>query len=353
MSRKPDSPIISVVLPVFNAAPFVERAIRSILQQSVSDFELIVINDGSTDASLELLERLQAQDVRIILLSRENKGLVATLNEGILMAQGQWLARMDADDIALPQRFEQQLRQLEQTASDICGSWVQHFGTTDQRVIQYPQSDAAIKAGLLFNPCFAHPTVIVRTSLIKQFLYDPEWEKCEDYDLWERAARAGWKMTNVPAVLLHYRQHSSQISTASLVKQHALTQKIRHRYWTHVFETLQLDTTNIDAVLNLRENAPSETDLPAADRAFNALLQCHKGESRAVIFDNITRLYFRAAALNTDSIARWGKLNTLYGKDFALGTKTKLWFLRTLSIHPHSNLFRFLKKIHFFWTNAT
>jgi glycosyltransferase involved in cell wall biosynthesis len=221
------SPSISVVLPVYNGEKYIAEALDSILSQTFTDFELIVINDGSRDDSLKILQEYQQKDSRIFVLSRENKGAVTSQNEGIALARGTWIARMDHDDIALPHRFERQLQQLEQTGADICGSWVQFFGTADKRILKHPETDEAIKVALLFGSAFAHPTVMMRTAFAKQLLYNTCFEKCDDYDLWERAARAGWVMTNVPEVLLRYRLHESQISTKSAHEQQRLTQIVR------------------------------------------------------------------------------------------------------------------------------
>ena len=131
---KQKSPLISVILPVYNAEKYLAEAIDSILNQTFTDFEFIIINDGSTDNSLSILQSYQTQDSRIRLFSRENKGIVMTMNEGIDLARGEWLARMDADDIAMPSRFERQLQHLKETSADICGAWIEFFGNTRQRI---------------------------------------------------------------------------------------------------------------------------------------------------------------------------------------------------------------------------
>lgn len=347
-----NTPLISVVLPIYNAEKYVEEAVRSILEQTFTNFELLVINDGSTDSTLRILEQFQKLDKRVVLVSRENRGLVETLNEGISIARGKWIARMDADDIALPNRFEQQLRWLEQTDADICGGWVKFFGTADRRVLKHPKADAAIKMELLFGAPFAHPTVMIKTALVKQLRYDKAWEKCEDYDLWERAARAGWKMTNVPEILLLYRQHNTQISTSASTYQQLLTQKIRRRYWEFVFDSMNFKKEWVDEVLKLREPSPSKPNMDYVDSAFIALLQRNQGEAQATIFDHATRLYFRAAAICPDVIARWTSLNRSYGVGPKVGIKTKLWLLSRLRIHSNSRSFERMKRLYFYLTRS-
>ena len=264
------------------------------------------------------------------------------------MAKGIYFARMDSDDIALPQRFERQLEWIRKNDADICGSWVKLFGATRTRILKHPITDAAIKMEMLFSTPFAHPTVMMKRALIKHLRYDKAWEKCEDYDLWERAARAGLKMTNVPEVLLLYRQHSSQISTNAALHQQLLTQKIRRRYWSYISDSMTLERKWIDDVLNLREPSPSKSNMDHVDAAFLKLLQCNEGEARATIFDHARRLYFRAAAECPDVVRRWVKLNQLFGQGLALGTILELKFLSLFRFHPQGNGFKNLKKLFFY-----
>jgi glycosyltransferase involved in cell wall biosynthesis len=339
-------PLISVVLPVYNAEKFVAEAIYSILNQSIENFELIIINDGSKDGTIHILEQFKRSDERVILVSRENRGLVESLNEGISISRGKWIARMDADDISLPNRFERQLQWLDQTSADICGSWVRLFGTSKSHILKHPQTDAAIKMEILFGTPFAHPAVMMKTDLVKQLRYDKAWEKCEDYDLWERAARAGWKMTNVPEILLLYRQHSSQISSSAFAYQQLLTQKIRRRYWGFISDSVKLECKCIDEVLKLREPTLPKSNMDDVDSALVELLQHNVGEARAIIFDHATRLYFRAAANCPNAAIRWGRLNRKFGYEFALSTKIKLWLLSKLRIRPGSIFFALMKKLN-------
>lgn len=341
------SPAISVALPVYNGERYLAEAIDSILAQTFTDFELIIIDDGSTDASLNILRRYEKRDARIRLISRENRNLVATLNEIIDLARGRWIARMDQDDIALPHRFERQLEWLNQVEGDICGSGVEYFGTSDRRILKHPKTNEAINMALLFGCSFAHPTVMMRTDLVRQLRYDDAWEKCEDYDLWERASQVGWKMSNLPEVLLLYRQHEGQISTVTSLKQQELTQKIRRRHWEFVFNSMKLNKDWIDEVLKLREPSPKKANMDMVDLAFFELLKRNQGEAQAAIFDHATRLYFRAAANCPDVTMRWHKLNQQFGSQFSLGIILKLWLLSTFRLGAEGKVFQNLKRIYF------
>lgn len=340
-------PIISVAMPVYNGEKYLVEAIDSILAQTFTNFEFIIIDDGSTDDSLRVLREYQKRDARIRLITRENRNLATTLNDIINLAQGRWIARMDQDDIAMPHRFKRQLEWLESTDADICGSWVQFFGTSDKRILKHAQADEAIKMELLFGATFAHPTVMMRACLVKKLQYDKKWEKCEDYDLWERAARAGWKMTNVPEVLLSYRQHDAQISTATSAKQQELTQKIRRRYWTFLGDSLSLKNEWVDEVLKLRELSSPNPSMDDVDALFKTLLRQNKGEAREIIFEHATRLYFRAAANCLNAPIRWHALNKCFGKGLGLSVIFKLTLLSILKVDPASKTFRSLKSIYF------
>ena len=345
---KINTPLISVAMPVYNGEMYLAEAIDSILAQTFIDFELIIIDDGSTDNSLLVLQEYQMRDSRIRLISRDNRNLVTTLNEIIDLARGKWIARMDQDDIALPQRFERQLQWIEKTDADICGSWVELFGTTRKRILKHPKTDAAIKMEMLFSTPFAHPTVMMKRELVKNLRYDKNWEKCEDYDLWERAAHSGLKMTNIPEVLLLYRQHSTQVSSSAALHQQLLTQKIRRRYWTFIFDSMKLEQKWIDDVLNLREPSPSKSNMDHVDAAFIKLLKCNEGEARATIFDHATRLYFRAAGECPDVVIRWIKLNKLFGQGLAIGTILELKFISVFRFKPQSYFFKNLKRLFFY-----
>ncbi len=339
------SPTISVLLPIYNGEKYLVEAIDSILAQTFTDFELIVIDDGSTDGTLAILQHYQTLDSRIRLVSRENKGLVATLNEGVNLARGKWLARMDQDDIALPQRFERQLQWLAQTGADICGSWVQFFGASDQSILKHPQTDAAIKTELLFMSAFAHPSVIMKTALVKQLYYDSQFENAEDYDLWERVARAGWQMTNVPEVLLHYRQHASQISSRIAIQQQRLSQKIRQHAWQHLATRTPVQPAWIDEVLKIREPIFILPNMDKVDSAFSVLLQATEGEARSIALAYLTQSYLRAAGSDASVVFRWSRLHKQFGNGLALGDTLKFYFLTILRLKPNSFWVVYLRKI--------
>ena len=224
-------PKISVLLPIYNAEAHLEEAVKGILNQTYSDFELIAVDDGSTDQSLKILKRFQDPRLKI-LMNEKNLGISDSLNKAIAASQGQYLARMDQDDLALPCRFQKQIEFLEQHPEvDILGTWFKLFGNTIPQVIRHPTTDAAIKAGLIFEPVIGHPTVMMRKQSLMSLghVYDPTYNRAEDFELWTRAA-CTLRLANLPEVLLHYRIHPTQMGSVSSVRQKEIADQVRANY---------------------------------------------------------------------------------------------------------------------------
>ncbi len=340
------SPTISVILPVFNGGAFLAEAIESILDQTYTNFEFLMIDDGSTDSSLQVMQKYERKDKRIRLVTRGNRGLVFTLNEMIEMARGSWIARMDADDVALPNRFARQLEWLEETEADVCGSWVKRFGGADQRVVRFHQSGSAIKTELMFCSPFAHPAIMFAASLAKLCPYDDTWIKAEDYDLWVRGVEAGWKMTNVPEVLLLYRTHPEQISVQSAEFQQEQGRKIRYRYWCFLFQKMGLETKNLEECLEVFNPSAVELEMDSVDSMFTMLLRNSNDESRPIIFVHLTRLYILAAANFPDIVSRWNRLNREFGSGRGITTRLQLLIFRLFRIREGDRVFKWLRLLH-------
>ncbi len=209
------SALISVIMPVYNAEKYLLEAIQSILSQTYSNFELLILNDGSTDASASIALTF-AEDRRVQLIDRkENWGLVRTLNDGLMRAKGEFIARMDADDIALPHRFQKQIElMMSNSRIGICGTWFQYINR--DTVIRLPTRHDDIKlAALSYNP-FGHPTAMMRMSILRehQITYLEKYFLAEDYEIWMRILDVS-EGANIDEVLLHYRIHPQQISSKS------------------------------------------------------------------------------------------------------------------------------------------
>ncbi|GIV38766.1 MAG: hypothetical protein KatS3mg033_0566 [Thermonema sp.] len=241
-------PLVSVVMPVYNAEKFLAEAIESILNQTFTDFEFLIFNDGSTDNSLKIIQQYQRKDSRIKLVySGENKGYVFHLNEGIRLAKGKYIARMDADDIALPERLEKQVEFLEKNEDYVlCGSRIKCFGKSEH-VVDLPIENNEIHLKMLYINPLAHPSVMIRKSVLidkKLFYYDGVMP-AEDYDLWVRLAQFG-KFYNFRECLLLYRIHNKNISYQKYKEEQiASLVKTEQRYIEYFFNKLQLNKREI------------------------------------------------------------------------------------------------------------
>ena len=225
-------PLISVVLPVYNAEQYVKDTIKSILVQSYQNFELIIINDGSTDNSEEYI--VQFKDTRIKYIKNEkNLKLIQTLNLGLSLAKGKYIARIDADDIALPNRFEKQIDFLENNMEyGIVGSFAKTFGS-EKIKLTFVEEDLDIRYALLTHNPFVHSSVMIRNQiLIKNKLsFDLNQLHVEDYDLWIKILKYS-KGKILPDILIKYRIHESQISVVHNNIQEINTKKTQKDYLT-------------------------------------------------------------------------------------------------------------------------
>ena len=216
-----NDPRVSVVMAVYNAERYLNEAIRSILGQTYDDFEFIIIDDGSTDRSSAMLKSFAEGDPRLNLHRQPNSGLIASLNKACGLARGAYVARMDADDISLPRRFEKQVQYLDAYKEiGVLGTWIQDIGADGQPgpVWPLPTQPATIRWFLMFGNCLAHPSVMMRRELIQSLAYRAEAVHVEDYDLWIRASSVTG-VANIPEVLLKYRVLSRSVSSRHLAVQ--------------------------------------------------------------------------------------------------------------------------------------
>lgn len=215
MNDSTRNPKISVILPVYNGDRYLKDSIESVLRQSFKDFELIIINDGSTDDSEVIAKSFN--DTRIVYLHQENKGLAATLNRGILMAKGEYLARQDQDDLSHQNRLSLQYRYMQGHRNCVLlGTWAQIMETDKlvDRFHYHPTDEITLRYQLLFNNPFVHSSVLLRRSALLQvggYTTDPERQPPEDFELWSRLSRIG-SVANIGEVLLTYREVPGSMS---------------------------------------------------------------------------------------------------------------------------------------------
>jgi glycosyltransferase involved in cell wall biosynthesis len=214
--------MISVIMPIYNGELYLREAIESILNQTYANFELICIDDGSTDNTLRILDEYSAIDDRIVIISRENKGLIATLNEGILRSKYNFIARMDADDISLPSRFEKQINYLvsHENVGVVGSSYI--YIDQERHVLGVRRLwniNYVLKAICIFGAPFAHPSVMFNKSALgNELYYSYEYKHAEDYELWTRLEKIT-KFAVLKEPLLKYRVLQTSVSRKNKMEQ--------------------------------------------------------------------------------------------------------------------------------------
>ena len=250
-------PKISVVMPVYNSERYLREAIDSILAQTFSDFEFIIIDDGSQDSSPDIVRSYTDKRIRFY-QNEHNMGVAATLNRGLDLASGEYIARMDSDDISLPERFEKQIVYLE-TYPDIavCGTNVRFFGA--KRGIHIcSDTPEQMRVDLLFNSCLAHPSVMMRGNLFREYglRYEEQFNGIEDYAMWVSISQK-FKLGCVQDILLEYRIHPKQITQQRPTEKHIRnTRLLKQRILSEL--DLPTDHEGFDAFLGSVETAQSQ-----------------------------------------------------------------------------------------------
>ncbi|MGO2342738.1 MULTISPECIES: glycosyltransferase family 2 protein [Bacteria] len=208
--------MISVVIPVYNGGDYLFPAVKSIIEQTFYEIEIICIDDGSTDKSLSILRYLQVMDSRIRVITRKNKGLIYTLNEAISISQYDFIARMDSDDISMSNRLESQLNLLKGSKHiGVVGCRYEYIDENGKFIATRKKmcSDYFIKAMMIFGSTICHPSVMFdRKKIGNDLIYRYGFEHAEDYELWLRLMKKGIFFRNTEEVLFKYRLLNTSIS---------------------------------------------------------------------------------------------------------------------------------------------
>ncbi|MFA6339053.1 MAG: glycosyltransferase family 2 protein [Candidatus Paceibacterota bacterium] len=208
------NPKVTVLMPVYNSEKYLREAIDSILNQTFKDFEFLIINDGSTDKSSEIIKSYKDSRIRLI-ENLENLGMADNFNKGIELAQGEYVVRMDSDDISLPNRIETQVDFMDKNSEiGVCGSWIKTIKNSKiGHAIKYLNDSEEIKSNLLFHTSLAHPSTIIRKEAITKnnLRYEKKYDPADDYALWTQVSKIT-KISNIQKVLLFYRVHQKNIT---------------------------------------------------------------------------------------------------------------------------------------------
>lgn len=287
---------VSVLMPVYNGAAYLAEAIESILNQKFIDFELLIINDASVDSSEDVIKKFTDERIRYY-RNDLNLGLVSTLNRGIELAKSRYIARMDQDDRAYPERLQLQFEFLEQNPEyTIVGSHIRFMDSGD--VLNYPLSNELIKTELLLRPAFAHPAVMIRTSALKDnnLQYSKNFQHAEDFGLWVQLSAYG-KMANLDRVLLDYRRHLQQYSSEYKKAMHEAARKARHYYLSIIPSSLTAEEETV--FLDLIE---SKTD------SYTSKQYTIAGKLLEALHDRFEKCEFNKPVIVKTALSLWQKL---------------------------------------------
>jgi glycosyltransferase involved in cell wall biosynthesis len=231
-------PKISVIIPVLNGGNTIEETLNSLNSQTFKDFEVILKNDGSTDNTVQIIEKyLKILNIKII-HTEESEGVATSLNRCILSSDSEFIARIDADDIAHPDRFLKQIKKFEEVSElDVCGTDMEVFYTngTNQKITEYTLAhsriDSQIKTALIQTCAISHPSVLMKRTYFEEVgLYNNKLDYAEDYDLWCRGALYGKNFVNIDEALTFYRKHSNQVSSTKHKLQYERDLFIKNKY---------------------------------------------------------------------------------------------------------------------------
>jgi glycosyltransferase involved in cell wall biosynthesis len=256
-----DTPLISVVMPVYNAEKYVGAAIESILAQTHSHFELILVDDGSTDESAAIARQFAERDGRIRVLCGAHAGQSDALNVGVGAAAGEYIALFNNDDIALPERLAAQLDWMRQSGVDVCGSCVKLIGARS-RILWFPERHETIRHELLLRSALLQPAVMAKAHVFKDNSHAPGALFC-DYEMWLRLA-SRYRLGNLQRVLVRYRKHPDQVSCLKRDSVRGEQREYQRRYFHELFPEASDDDRDVVARLAFKERLPTLDELSRA-----------------------------------------------------------------------------------------
>lgn len=304
-------PMISVIMPVYNAEKYLREAIESILSQTFSDFEFLILNDGSTDNSIDIIRSYS--DSRILIHnSVVNQGLIFQLNKGLDLSRGKYIARMDADDISLPERLARQVEFLE-THRDIgvLGTGVQIMDTFGNilHTIQFSSQQGVLRWCLCFYNPLVHPTVMMRREIVKLTDgYDSDMLHAEDYDLWRRMSGIT-RFSNLKDVLLILRKHNENVSNVHFALQRQNSIQISSKMILQILNE-NVSTDTVQRLWN-HEFKTAYDMLPVAELVYRLCLANVVDDELSIIEKRVIR---RDAAMRIYGLIRpWVKNVNVWG----------------------------------------
>jgi len=299
-------PVVSVIMPVYNSERFLSEAVESILRQSFSNFELIIIDDGSTDASWEKIQSIQ--DSRIVRLQNEkNSGIMASFMKGLAAARGEYIANMDSDDISTPERFAAQYNYLEKHPEvAVLGTPIQYMQEDGSKLENFwrpPAGPMVIRWTLFFENALANPTAIMRKQSLGFFYKEPPITLYSfDYEMWLKLAETS-AIANLEQPMLFYRMHSTSYSNTNLKKLRLEDITIKNM----AMEKFLGKSIGEDVIRMIAHPEPGKDDL--ADRTLEVLIRF-----RSKFLTSFSPGHQDYAGLHEDFLRRFYPLISLYPK---------------------------------------
>ncbi len=307
-------PILSIVMPVYNRENYIKSAIDSILNQTFTRFEFIIINDGSTDKTVEIIQSYN--DLRIKLHHNDkNRGIVYSRNHGLQKATGKYIGMFDSDDIALPQKFEKQVNFLEKNPDyAMVGAWVKWIdgdGNLTGKSWKLPAPPQKIPAMMLFRNYFVQSTVVIRHEAIPEGGYSEGFDIVEDSKMWFDVS-LNHKVANIQEYLLHYRMHDDNISDMS--EKHVKNSK---KLISYILNKIGIDATDeeLDLHLNLKSGKPIKSlqELKKYEKWLYKIYLANKQEKlydqqifRKIVFNRWLKACKKAQGLGLKTITKFG-----------------------------------------------
>ena len=274
-------PLISVIMSTYNEEKYIETSLKSLLNQTFQEFEIIIVDDASTDNTRQLIQRLQDERIHLI-CNEENQGLTKNLNKALKYVTGKYIARMDGDDIAFPTRFEKQVQYMEKHPETMLVScYTKSFGDSDL-VFALPDDSEVLKVRMLVRPVYAHPGFMMRRELIEAgYRYNEEYRTAQDYEFASRVAEK-YKIGLVPEILLLYRVHKKQVSAKAGNQQFNNADKIRKRQLERL--GVRLSETEWESYLELVKESKVDS-LEHFDKVYEIIRKMLQSNEKSKIYN--------------------------------------------------------------------
>lgn len=277
-------PRVTVLMPIFNPGQYLGEAIESILTQTFRDFDLLIINDGSTDRSADIVKKYADKRIKFV-NNRKHRGLVSVLNQGLSLIHSEYLVRMDGDDISLPSRIKKQVNFMDTHPEiDICGTWFEVFwSATKRRIFTRPSDPKACKAMLLFLDPVCHATTIMRMVKLKKYhlKFDPSFKHLEDYEFFNRVSQQ-LNFSNISEVLYLYRYHDKRTGKLYKREQNNQMKRVQEIYLRKLGIIFPEKYIDLHWRVQTKLYKPSRTFMYKASKWFQMLLATNE---KSLVYD--------------------------------------------------------------------